>query len=102
VEQQLVLQLPVPTMADYDAVAALEEELGEALGDEAEVDGHEARRGLMYVFIWCHDAAETFEAVRPVVDDELLPELRAGWRHADTDAFEPLWPPGLDAFDVAL
>jgi hypothetical protein len=102
VEQQLVLEFPVPSIDDYDAVAAFEEELAEVLGEEAEVEGHEARRGRMYVFVWCHDAEETFAAVRPVVDEALLPEVRAGWRHADTDAFEPLWPPGLDAFDVAL
>ena len=101
-EQQLVLEFPVPSMDEYDAVAAVEEDLGEALGEEAEVTGHEARRGLMYLFIWCHDAEETFAAVRPVVEEALLPEMRAGWRHADTDAFAALWPPGADAFDVSL
>ena len=97
-----MLEFPVPTMDEYDAVAAVEEELGEVLGEEAEVAGHEARRGLMYVFIWCHDAEETFAAARPAIDEGLLPEMRAGWRHADTDAFAPLWPPGAEAFGVSL
>jgi len=44
---------------------------------------------------------ETFTNVRDTVDTDLLDRARAGWRHADEDGFTPLWPPGLERFDVA-
>jgi hypothetical protein len=39
--------------------------------------------------------------VRDTVDADLIEHARAGWRHADEDAFTPLWPPGLERFEVA-
>jgi hypothetical protein len=100
-EQQLVLQFDLSAPDDYDAVLAVEEQLVEALDDMAEVEGHNVGARSMHVFVWCDDADETFATVRGVVDPELLDHARAGWRQADEDAFTPLWPPGLDRFEVA-
>ena len=100
-EQQLVLQFDLSAPDDYDAVLAVEDELTVALDDMAEVEGHNVGTRTMHVFIWCDDAEETFTSVRAIVDRELLDHARAGWRHADDDRFAPLWPPGLDRFDVS-
>jgi hypothetical protein len=100
-EQQLVLQFDLSAPDDYDAVLAVEEELTAALADMAEVEGHNVCTRMMHVFIWCDEADETFTSVREIVDPGLLDHARAGWRHADEDAFTPLWPPGLDRFDVS-
>ena len=100
-EQQLVLQFDLSAPDDYDAVLAVEEQLAEALDDMAEVEGHNVGARTMHVFIWCDDAEETFTSVRDIVDAELLDHARAGWRHADEERFAPLWPPGLDQFDVS-
>jgi hypothetical protein len=50
---------------------------------------------------WCDEADETFASVRDIADVELIDHARAGWRHADQDGFTPLWPPGLERFDVS-
>jgi hypothetical protein len=100
-EQQLVLQFDVTAPDDYDDVLSVEEQLTAGLDEMAEVEGHNVGARTMHVFLWCDDAAETFAEVRNIVDAELLDRARAGWRHADGERFTPLWPPGLDAFDVS-
>ena len=99
-EQQLVLQFDLSAPDDYDAVLAVEEQLADSLDDMAQVEGHNVGTRMMHVFIWCDEAEETFTTVRDIVDVDLLDHARAGWRHADDDAFAPLWPPGLERFDV--
>ena len=100
-DQQLVLQFDLSAPDDFDAVLAVEEQLTEALEGMAEVEGHNVGTRLMHVFIWCDEADETFTSVRDVVDTEMLDHARAGWRHADDETFTPLWPPGLERFDVS-
>jgi hypothetical protein len=99
-EHQLVLQFDLAAPDDFDAILAVEEQLTSAL-DDADVEGHTVGTELMHVFIRCDDADDTFASVRDIVETELLDEARAGWRVADDDAFTPLWPPGLDRFDVS-
>jgi hypothetical protein len=100
-EQQLVLQFDLSAPDDFDAVLAVEEQLTEALEGMAEVEGHNVGTRMMHVLIWCDEADETFASVRDVVDTDLLDHARAGWRHADDETFTPLWPPGLERFDVS-
>ena len=100
-EQQLVLQFDLTAPDDFENVLAVEEQLADALEDMAEVEGHNVGTRMMHVFIWCDDADETFASVRDIVDREMLDHGRAGWRHADEERFTPLWPPGLERFEVA-
>ena len=37
----------------------------------------------------------------PFPASDLLDHARAGWRYADEGTFTPLWPPGLERFDVS-
>jgi hypothetical protein len=45
VQYQLTLQFRGDSLADYDAMIALEHELTEQLGDSADVDGHDCGSG---------------------------------------------------------
>ena len=96
-----MLQFDLTAPDDFDAVLAVEEQLTDALDGMADVEGHNVGTRMMHVFIWCDDADETFVSVRDIVDTELLDHARAGWRHADEHVFTPLWPLGLERFDVS-
>ena len=50
-EHQLVLQFRGDSLADCDAMVALEHELREELGNSADVDGHDVGSGETNIFI---------------------------------------------------
>jgi hypothetical protein len=98
---QLVLQFPAGSVADYNALVALEDALIDGLGDRADVDGHDLAQGEMNVFIWTEDASRTLELVQKLLaGDQLLSALAAGYRDEDADVYTPLWPEHSDAFVV--
>lgn len=97
---RFVLQLPVSSMADYDAVVALEDLLIDGLGDD-EVDGHDVGGGEMNVFIWTQNLRGTLDRVQTLLKDHPLADFfLAGFRDEGADDYTPLWPEGLERFDV--
>ena len=99
--QQLVLQFPAQSTADYDTLVEMEEALIGGLGDRGDVDGHDFGQGAMNVFIWTEDAPRTFAAAqRLLADNPLMRSLAAGYREEDGDVYTPLWPEASDEFDV--
>lgn len=96
---QLVLQLPAASTADYDAIVALENLLIDGLDDE--VDGHDVGGGTMNLFIWTPDPRETLDRVQMLMQDHPLSDsVAAGFRDEGADKYTPLWPEGLERFDV--
>src|SRR6266699_2489706 len=67
---QLVLQFSGDSLADYDAMVALENELIAELGDTADVDGHDFGSGEVNIFIITTDPARTFRQSRAVLEGD--------------------------------
>ena len=58
---QLVLQFPGSTLADYDAMIALEDQIINALDSSAEVDGHDSSADECNLFVHTNHPAATFQ-----------------------------------------
>jgi hypothetical protein len=63
---QLVLQFAANTVADYDALIAIERQLIETLG-ESSVDGHDMGSSEANIFILTTDPQNTFRQLAPVL-----------------------------------
>ena len=89
---QLVLQFAADTIADYDALIALEHHLIDALGNNS-VDGHDMGLGETNIFILTTDPHTTFRQLAPVlVRSGHMPAVTAAYRRADEDKYHVLWP----------
>ena len=76
---------------------ALENEMIEALGTSAEVEGHDCGSGEMNIFIHTDEPNKTFNQIRPVVaQKELLQNLVAAYREFSDGKFTVLWPATFD------
>ena len=92
---QLVLQFRGDSLEDLDATVALEDELIEALGDEADVDGHDVGSGETNIFIFTSDPAATFHRVRPVLErGGQLQAVTAAYREVERERYTVIWPKG--------
>ena len=93
---QLVLQFPANSIADYDEMIALEDELIEELGSSAEVDGHDCGSGEMNIFIHTDEPKKVFETIRPVVAKrKLIESLVAAYRELTGEDYTVIWPIGF-------
>ncbi len=92
---QLVLQFRGDSLADYDAMIALEDRLIDDLGHSAKVDGHDCGSGETNIFIHTFDPAATFLRVRHTLEREgRLETVRAAYRDVQGENFTVLWPEG--------
>jgi hypothetical protein len=90
---QFVLQFSGDLLADYDQMIAMEERLTAALGDSADVDGHDVGSGETNIFIFTDDAAQTFRELRPVLESmDRLKAVTAAFRDVDGDRYSVIWP----------
>jgi hypothetical protein len=92
---QLALQFPGHSVADYNTMVALEAALIAALGEAAEVDGHDVGTDAMSLFIFTDDPAATFGQVKPLLErHEQLEWVTAAYREVELDRYTVIWPPG--------
>jgi hypothetical protein len=100
---QLALQFPGRSGADYEGMVALEGALTAALGEAAEVDGHDVGADAMNLFIFTDDPAATFEQAKPLLErHERLDWMTAAYREVNEDRYTVIWPQGCrKAFTVA-
>ena len=90
---QLVIQLRGDSLADFDALVALEDRLIADLGHSANVDGHDFGSGTGNIFIFTNDPALTFWRIRQILQqDGLLHSVTAAHREADGNIFTVIWP----------
>ena len=76
-----------------DEIVALEEQLADALGGAAEVDGHDWGTEEANVFIHCADPVAAFSTCVPLVRAAgLLPLLSAAHRPLDGGEYTRVWP----------
>jgi hypothetical protein len=98
---QLVLQWPVSSIQDYDAMIAAEDALIYVLPEGSEVDGHDAGSGEVNIFIHTNAPAQVFDALKPTLADSgLLASARAAFREQSQGEYIVLWPKGLETFKV--
>jgi hypothetical protein len=91
---QLALQFPGRSGTDYDTLVAIEAALTAALGEGAEVDGHDVGSDAMNLFIVTDDPQATFERVKPLLErHELLEWVTAACREVAGDRYTIIWPP---------
>jgi hypothetical protein len=92
---QLVLQFRGDSLADFDAMVALVEDLTEQLGNSADVDGHDFGSGETNIFIFTSDPAVTFDQVRPVLERrQQLQAVTAAFRQVSSEDYTVIWPEG--------
>ena len=92
---QLVLQFRGDSLADYDQMIALEDRLIEALGDSADIDGHDTGSGETNIFIFTSDPVATFRQTQPVLQSmDQLKGVTAAFRDVQGVPFTLLWPEG--------
>ena len=97
-DYQLVLQFRGDSLADFDTLVALEDELTEELGDSADVDGHDFGSGTGNIFIFTSDPAVTFQQVRPVLERrQELQAVTAAFREVEGEHYTVIWPEGSQA-----
>jgi hypothetical protein len=90
---QLVLQFRGDSLADYDQMVALEDELIEVLGETAAVDGHDVGSGETNIFIFTSDPAATFRRIKPVLEQrQQLQSITAVYREIKGDRYIVVWP----------
>ncbi len=101
-EFQLTLQFRGDTLEDYDAMVALEEELAAALGDSADVDGHDCGSGETNIFILTSDPLAAFRRAKPVLKRTgRLRSVVAAYRQAGGESYTTIWPESHREFTVA-
>ena len=92
---QLVLQFRGDTLADYDAMIALEDRLIEDLGRSADVDGHDCGSGEVNIFIHTNNPAATFQRVAQTLREiDRLSDVTAAYRDLTGEDYTVLWPEG--------
>ena len=92
-EYQLVLQFRDDSLADFDAMVALEESLADELGKFALVDGHDIGAGEVNIFISTSDPVATFGKIRNMLlSSDRLAALTAAFRPISGDNYTVLWP----------
>ena len=97
-DYQLVFQFRGDSLADYDAMIALEDELIAELGDSADVDGHDSGSGESNIFIITSDPAATFDRARPVLERrQQLQTVTAAYREVGGERYVVIWPEGSRA-----
>jgi hypothetical protein len=90
---QLVIQIQGDTIGGYDALVALEDQLIEALGESAEIDGHDIGSGESNIFMLTNTPEATFSLVRPVLQQcNLLDFVAVAYRSVSGEQYTSLWP----------
>jgi hypothetical protein len=99
---QLVLQWPASSIKDYDAMIGIEDILIENLGDNEEIDGHDAGSGEVNIFIRTDEPRRTFDRVKSVLGSrDFWVDARIAYREVGQSDYTILWPSDLYKFKVA-
>lgn len=99
----LVLQWPVTSEADFDALISMEDLLEADLPDaHGFVDGHDFGAGEMNIFVHTDRPLEAFQdAMTSLGTDPRWVGVRAAYRPADGDRYVVVWPKTLEVFSVS-
>jgi len=77
----------------YDDLVALEDELISALGESADVDGHDIGTSEANIFVLTSAPLKTFQDIKPTIENAGLLQLATvAFRSVQGDAFTVIWP----------
>lgn len=97
----LILQWPTVALSNFDDLIEIEDHLIANLAPDAEVDGHDAGKGEVNIFILTADARLTFDQAKNLLQQlGRLDDLRAAYREERGEAYILLWPIGIKEFHV--
>lgn len=90
---QLVLQINGESLADFDAMVRLENELIVELKDIGEVDGHDMGCGEINIFILAADPLAAFDRAKPILKRiGSLADVKCAFRSLAGDSYTNIWP----------
>ena len=99
---QLVLQFKGDSLADYDSMISLEDDLIRELGDTGDVDGHDIGAGETNIFILTPQPEIAFLRAKEILERaQLLGAVSAAYRHVTGQTYTVLWPAHRQEFSVA-
>lgn len=97
----LIIQFQVKSIDDYDEVIRIEDHIIQIVGNSAVVDGHDAGRGEMNIFIFTDHPLSTFALIKEKFGQ--IAErcgFKAAFREADGEEYTVLWPVESTEFNV--
>jgi hypothetical protein len=102
-DYQLVLQVQGESLADFDAMMNLEQDLTLQLSDVAEIDGHDMGCDEINIFILTSNPVSVFTHAKPVLERHgFLAHIKSGFRLLTEDTYTSIWPQNSkDKFSVA-
>lgn len=102
-EFQLVVQFRGGNQVGYDVIVALEDELISALGESADVDGHDIGTDEENIFVITSDPSQTFRDIKTTIENAGLLQLATvAFRSVEGETFTVIWPENAEQqFHVA-
>jgi len=97
---QVVIQVPIGSMGDFDRLLEAEERIEALLGTLGHVEGHDAGTGEGNIFIVTDEPTVAFQKALPCLGESFKDLARAAFRERNGESYTFLWPPGLKEFRV--
>lgn len=92
-EHQLVIKLWRKSLVDEAFLATIEQELRQALGDTAELEGYDVSPKEINLFMQVRDPRQAFRRSKDVLERAgVLHGMSAAFRLVGGASFTPLWP----------
>jgi hypothetical protein len=92
-EFQLVVQFRGHDCVEYDDLVALEDELISALGESANVDGHDIGTSEANIFVLTSDPEQTFQDIKSTIENfGLLQLVTVAFRSVQDETYTIIWP----------
>jgi hypothetical protein len=89
------MQFRGDSLEDFDEMIALEDQLIEAFGDSADVDGHDMGSGERNIFVFTADPERTFLEAKPVLERaRTLRSVTVAYRPVKGERYTVIWPEG--------
>src|SRR5205809_415025 len=97
---QLVIQVPIGAIGDFDRLIEAEERIDALLKELGQVAGHAAGAGEGNLFIITDAPEMVFQKTLPCLDEKLRGLAKVAYREIEGESYTVLWPPGLKEFRV--
>ena len=97
---QLVIQVPIASMGDFDRLIEAEERIDALLKDLGQIQGHATDSGEGNLFISTDTPELAFQKALPCLDERGRDQVKAAYRETEGEPFTILWPAGLKEFRV--
>ena len=97
---QLVIQIPIRSMGDFDRMVEAEERMIEALKDIADITGHDMGSGEGNIFIHTNAPERDVRIAFDCLEEHARDQAKAAYREIEGDKYVILRPAGLKEFRI--